>query len=421
VRACIHAMAVVAMIASLGSAPSAAAEWRVVPEIRITGGDETDLLIDPGVTRTVVPGGAFIEFSPTLAARHGTGRGALLDFGTFATLQRFLNDDNRQLYAQTVWGDLYQSFGDALRGRLSLVVDYFDDSERETVRRFNEGAEGGLSLVRDRWSAEVWAGANARQYPNLTTVESMNRSVTYTETAWSGGATIRANPVERLALRGGTIVQTTSARDPYYDSRSWTVTGSADARLIASAFLTVSGSYQDRVFTDRHPGEDDDTYWQIGLGLRYLVAGGWTASVRYGYSSYTWPDGTKDDSQRLAVGFSYAWGRREAPLPPPIDLAAIAREGGPSIQRPGESGAVRLRVEAPDARSVAVAGSFNAWDPVALRSSGNGGWEIDLRLSPGSYEYVYVIDGVWTTPPESTITVDDGFGGRNGVLEVLPP
>jgi hypothetical protein len=31
-----------------------------------------------------------------------------------------------------------------------------------------------------------------------------------------------------------------------------------------------------------------------------------------------------------------------------------------------------------------------------------------------------VVDGVFVTPPDAEITVDDGFGGQNGWIEVRP-
>jgi hypothetical protein len=56
-----------------------------------------------------------------------------------------------------------------------------------------------------------------------------------------------------------------------------------------------------------------------------------------------------------------------------------------------------------------------------MSPAGDGWWEALLVIEPGSYEYVYVIDGDWVTPPEAKVTVNDGFGGRNGILDVLPP
>jgi len=47
----------------------AASAWRVVPEIRVSSGDESDVVVDPAVTRAVVPGGAFVEVTPFVTAR----------------------------------------------------------------------------------------------------------------------------------------------------------------------------------------------------------------------------------------------------------------------------------------------------------------------------------------------------------------
>lgn len=399
-----------------------AAQWRVVPDVRVAGGDESDLVVDPGVTRVVVPGGPFVEITPTLTARRWVGRAALIDFGTFATAQRFFNDNNRLLYAHTAWGDLYKNLDENFRGRISAVVDYFDDSERETVRRVGGGGDVGLALLRPRWNAELWGGAQGRWYPNLTAVDTRNRSTTYAEATWSGGTTLRFSPAERVAVRGDAVFQTTDSRDSYFDSRSWTASANVDARLVSSVFLTLSGTYQERDFANRPAAEDDDAYWQLGTGLRYVVAGAWTASVRYGYSTYTWPAGSDENSHRLAVAIQYAWGRRDVPPVPRVDIEALTRDSGGSIQQPDTAGNVSFRVRAPGVGSVAVAGDFNAWNSNAtkLHFVGDGWWEVNLRLAPGSYEYVYVIDGVWTTPPEAKVTVEDGYGGRNGVLEVLP-
>jgi hypothetical protein len=408
---------------ALSVATPAASEWRFAPEIRLSGGNESDLVIDPGLTRTVVPGGSFFELAPTIAARRWVGRGAMLDLGTFATVQRFFNDESRLLYAQTVWGDLYQSFHNGLRLRLSTGFDYFDDSERETVRRLGLGGEIGIGYVNRNWSVELWGGGRGRRYPNLPVQDGRNQSSTYTETSWSGATTLRVTPVERVSLRGDGILQTTVAADPFYDSQSWTVFTSVDARLVSRVFLTISGTYQERDFTERTSGEDRDSYWQIGAGLRYVVVPGWTATARWGQSNYTWTDGEAEDSYRFSAAIQYSWGPRDAPPPSRVDVGVLTRSSGGSIQQPGPAGNVRFRIRAAAAENVFVAGDFNGWSPEAepLRPTGDGWWETRVELDPGSYEYAYVIDGEWTTPPEAKLIVEDGFGGRNGILEVLPP
>jgi hypothetical protein len=395
----------------------------VVPEVRVSGGSETDLVIDPGVNRVVVPGGAFAELTPRLAARTWIGRDAILDLGTFATLQQFFNEETRLLYAQTVWADLYQNFGRAFRGRLSGAADYFDDSERDGVRQIGYGGELGLTLVQRMWNFELWGAAYGRNYPDLAYTDTMNRSSSYTETTWSGAGTVRIAPAGRVSVRADAILQATDALDSYYDSESLTTSGSVDARVASSLFFTISGTYQQRNFIDRGAFENEDEYFQAGLGMRYTVAPGWMLLARWAFSNYTWPDGSDEDSQRFSVGVNYSWGRRDSPPPPRFDIAAVVRESRGAIQAPDDRGDVVFRIHAPDASNVTVAGSFNEWDSAAtpLRKIADGWWEARVALSPGSYEYAYIIDGKFTTPPEAIVTVEDGFGGRNGVLEVLPP
>ena len=74
----------------------------------------------------------------------------------------------------------------------------------------------------------------------------------------------------------------------------------------------------------------------------------------------------------------------------------------------------------PSVGQVAIAGSFNDWNPSStplLRK--NGVWVTILVLPPGSYEYMFVEDDTrWVTDPLADKTRDDGFGGENAVLEV---
>jgi len=74
----------------------------------------------------------------------------------------------------------------------------------------------------------------------------------------------------------------------------------------------------------------------------------------------------------------------------------------------------------PSVRQVAIAGSFNNWNPdaTALQRK-NGVWVTILVLPPGSYEYMFVEDGRrWVADPLAARTRDDGFGGVNAVLDV---
>ena len=72
---------------------------------------------------------------------------------------------------------------------------------------------------------------------------------------------------------------------------------------------------------------------------------------------------------------------------------------------------------APEAESVLLAGDFNAWDPNAhpLKKVSNGMWRINVSLSPGRYEYRFLVDGQWQNDPESKTFVPNPFGSDNSV------
>ena len=83
---------------------------------------------------------------------------------------------------------------------------------------------------------------------------------------------------------------------------------------------------------------------------------------------------------------------------------------------------VRFSLADGEARSVAVAGSFNGWSVSshALARQGTSDlWTIVVPLPPGEHLFVFIIDGNrWITPPLADDFVDDGFGSQNGVVFV---
>jgi len=110
----------------------------------------------------------------------------------------------------------------------------------------------------------------------------------------------------------------------------------------------------------------------------------------------------------------------------PIPMRALFRE----LERPGSPspGEARLtvptslddlhtiRVEAPDARRVELTADFTDWQPIELRETETGRWEVTLRINPGVHRVnVRLNGGAWIVPrglrPE-----EDDFGGTVGVL-----
>lgn len=81
---------------------------------------------------------------------------------------------------------------------------------------------------------------------------------------------------------------------------------------------------------------------------------------------------------------------------------------------------VELRFRAPEAKKVSLAGSFNNWKPngILARKDRTGNWAVKLSLAPGKYEYKFVVDGSWLTDPSCRMTVPNGMGSNNCVLEI---
>lgn len=398
--------------------PVRAQDWFVLPYIRTAAGHESALIVDPAGAAVVIPGGVFFDLSPELLVLRIGDNGSIFEAGTRATFERFFNDVDRTLYGQVLWADLTRELSRRTRLQVSLSGNYFDDSEQSTLRRISAGTELGIAYTRDRWFVEGFAGGRRVNYSNVEVIDSSGNTSTYGETRWSGGGAgslaIKRSASLRLSLRG----QRTSSIDPDFDS----VALLADLGFYWSVWrgLGVQANYarQDRSFSNRASGQDTDEYRQWGAGLNY----GWKNDVSV---SFRWSEGRYVDTTGASS---------------PIDRLELALNLGPSIfgvTKParklgrGYSGAdmnrqtkdgVLFRIHAPGSRIVEVVGEFNGWgrSKLLLNPTKDGWWELRIPLPPGRYQYVYLIDDETLTPPESTITIDDGFGGQNGYLEVLP-
>jgi len=82
----------------------------------------------------------------------------------------------------------------------------------------------------------------------------------------------------------------------------------------------------------------------------------------------------------------------------------------------GDSLIVRFHLSG--AKTVAIAGDWNAWKPKPLRSLGGDLWEGLLALRPGQYHFNLLVDGTEWVVPRGVATVSDGLGGVTGVLTV---
>jgi len=83
---------------------------------------------------------------------------------------------------------------------------------------------------------------------------------------------------------------------------------------------------------------------------------------------------------------------------------------------------VQFRLQVPDASNVRLAGSFTNWQPqYELHQTAPGIWTITLPLPPGVHDYAFIVNGQrWVADPYAR-AVDDGFGGTNSRLALVPP
>lgn len=105
----------------------------------------------------------------------------------------------------------------------------------------------------------------------------------------------------------------------------------------------------------------------------------------------------------VAVGWDFA---RERPPPPPPLMPSVS----------GTSVTFRARAH-PGAR-VGVVGDWNGWEPEPLLAVGGDRYEATYTLPPGRHAWALAVDGAVVTPPEAVAFVEDGFGGKNALVEV---
>jgi 1,4-alpha-glucan branching enzyme len=100
----------------------------------------------------------------------------------------------------------------------------------------------------------------------------------------------------------------------------------------------------------------------------------------------------------------------------PAVAAKSAELVKPAVAAAPAQPVARLTYSHHTAQSVAVAGSFNSWQPEQVTASGDGNWIKELTIAPGRYEYLFVVDGQWVTDPNAREHTPNPFGGLNSVL-----
>ena len=82
---------------------------------------------------------------------------------------------------------------------------------------------------------------------------------------------------------------------------------------------------------------------------------------------------------------------------------------------------VTFTLHADKGKAVYLAGVFNQWSLTAKKmayKAKSGLYAATIKLAPGSYEYKFVVDGVWCADPENANAVANDQGTFNSVIVV---
>lgn len=81
---------------------------------------------------------------------------------------------------------------------------------------------------------------------------------------------------------------------------------------------------------------------------------------------------------------------------------------------------ITFSLQAPEAHSVYVTGSFNDWslDENCRMRAVDGNWIVDVPLKPGIYKYQFIVDGRWREDPVNSRQERNSFGDINSLIEV---
>ena len=105
--------------------------------------------------------------------------------------------------------------------------------------------------------------------------------------------------------------------------------------------------------------------------------------------------------------------------------ASAAAKGAATVAKKAPAKAAEHRVtftgRADAGKAVYLAGCFNQWNPTGKKMTDkkkDGVYSTTVKHAPGTYEYKFVIYGVWCADPENTDAVKTDCGTLNSVITV---
>ncbi len=101
----------------------------------------------------------------------------------------------------------------------------------------------------------------------------------------------------------------------------------------------------------------------------------------------------------------------------------VAKKTAPKVKKPAKAAApkgkpVIFTLDAPYGWDVALAGTFNNWEPRAMIKDTDGLWRLSVNLTPGTYQYRFLVDTEWREDPANPNKTINEYGSFNSIVEV---
>jgi len=379
----------------------------LVPELRLGAGYDDNLFLDAnptGALPTQIRSDAIFDVEPRLSARLSAGGHVLALTADYLERITVANRDLRELSLRLDWIS-------APAGPVDFVVagvyehyaaDLFPDDTFDLV-----GGEAGLRLrLGTRVLVDGRYRGDARLYSDP--LRSGQVDVEHRAMAW---LRIRAHRVLDVELGYTFLHEDSNASEARFERHradlaltlrptSWLLVGAGyglSAQHLPTAMLV--GGMQ---------GPRDDLMSQVDVAVSARPERWLEIFVRYDfiYSSSTDAAGQWRRNQVIG-GLAFSWPLAKIWSRPPPEAPRVT----------GHEVTFRFRGAA---TTVSVVGDWNGWDPSAAPLYRRGDrFEATYSLPPGRHEYAVSVDGVVQPPRDALGYVDDGFGGKNGVVEVL--
>jgi chromosome segregation ATPase len=118
---------------------------------------------------------------------------------------------------------------------------------------------------------------------------------------------------------------------------------------------------------------------------------------------------------------------RESQTEQPVEPAGMEPRGEGTATFPSQASAdpeaqklQTFRLTAPAAKEVFLAGDFTRWKEgaISMQKRDDGDWTASVKLQPGTYNYLFIVDHEWRDDPECVTRIRNQFGGFNSVRQI---